>query len=134
MAEGIPHWEENSRVWDILYLKGHVFPGVWSVTDGNGKRVVDIKKAPGLDGARIKDQGYEPGSITFEGQFLAEDWSVYETILADLRLTLRKQKEKDGRLAGEIEAKHPMLTMFGITKVYLTEIEFPRIDGGLCVP
>jgi hypothetical protein len=127
-SEGTPDWETNPDIWDILKLNGKVLPGPWNVTDGNGKRVIDVKKAPGLDGARIKDEGYEPGAITFEGQFLARDWKAYEAIVADLRPTLRKSKNKNGQLDGDIEAEHPKLRLLGITRVYLTEIEFPDIS------
>jgi hypothetical protein len=101
-------------------------PGVWDVEDGNVKRVIDIKKGPGRDGATIKDMGYEPGAFTLVGQLLSADhWDTLQSIFDTLHAT-QKATERE-----PVYINHPKLAFLGIRKVYITELEIPRLDNGI---
>jgi len=125
-ATGIPHWDDDPEVWDTLVLGTNTMPGVWDIEDGNIKRVLDVKKAPGLDGARIKDMGYENGAMTCVGQLVgADDWATLQQIAATLKLTQK------GKARTPIAISHPKALYLGVTQVYVTEIECPRLDNGI---
>lgn len=55
-------WDDDPELWDTVYLAGSALPGVASVTGGHGRKL-DVKSAPGSNGARIVDKGYEPAKI-----------------------------------------------------------------------
>lgn len=126
MAEGIPHWEEDDQAWDLLILGTNPMPGVWDIEDGNVKRILDIKKAPGRDGATIKDMGYENGALTLVGQLIGPDeWKKLQSIVSSLRMT-QKGKERTA-----VAISHPKALYLGISQVYITEIQVPRLDNGV---
>lgn len=56
------HWEEDSALWDTVYLAGAPLPGLATVSGAHGRKL-DVKSAPGRNGARIIDKGYEPAKI-----------------------------------------------------------------------
>ncbi len=129
MAENTPNWEDEPVVWDTLKLtvKGDALlaPGVWDIEDGNVKRVLDIKKAPGRDGATIKDMGYENGSLVCRGQMLPKHWDAMQNLARRLKLTQK------GKSREPVLIEHPKARYLGISRVYITEIETPRIDNGI---
>lgn len=126
MAEGIPHWDDDHETWDTLKLGNDILPGPWDIEDGAAKRVMDIKKAPGLDGATIKDQGYENGALTCVGQFATpEQWLEMQGIAARLRMTQKGKERKP------VEISHPKASYLGITRVYITEVVVPKLDNGI---
>lgn len=55
-------WDDDPELWDTVYLAGLALPGVASVTGGHGRKL-DVKSAPGRNGARIVDKGYEPAKV-----------------------------------------------------------------------
>ena len=55
-------WDDDPELWDTVYLAGSALPGVASVTGGHGRKL-DVKSAPGRNGARIVDKGYEPAKV-----------------------------------------------------------------------
>jgi hypothetical protein len=122
----IPHWDEDPESWDLLILGTNTMPGVWDIEDGSGKRIIDVKKAPGLDGARVHDKGYEPGALVLVGQLVdAEDWENLQTIVRPL-LPNKKGKEHT-----PVAISHPKATFINVAQVYITEVEVPRIDNGV---
>jgi hypothetical protein len=125
MAGFTPDWESDSFAWDTLIIGTNVLPGVWDIEDGNVKRVLDVKKAPGRDGATIKDQGYENGALVCRGQMLAEHWETMQSIAQTLKLATK------GKNRSPVLIHHPKALYLGITRVYIVEIEVPRIDNGI---
>jgi hypothetical protein len=55
-------WDESPDLWDTVYLAGDAMPGVASVSASHGRKL-DVKSAPGSNGARIVDKGYEPAKV-----------------------------------------------------------------------
>jgi hypothetical protein len=121
----IPHWFEDSNAWDTLTLGPHQMPGIWTV-DGPIKRAIDVKKSKGQDGARLKDEGQEPGGFDIVGKLVSkEDWDKLQVIMPDLH---------PKKLGGEREATaidHPATSLIGIEFIYINEIYTPTIDNGI---
>ncbi len=121
-----PHWDDDPETWDTLVLGTQTMPGIWDVEDGNVKRVLEVKKAPGRDGATIKDQGYENGALVLRGQLLdPEDWETMQTIATSLKLATK------GKARTPLAIGHPKAAYLGVQRVYVNEIEVPRIDNGI---
>lgn len=55
-------WDESPDLWDTLYLGGSPLPGLASVSATHGRKL-DAKSAPGTNGARIVDKGYQPAKV-----------------------------------------------------------------------
>jgi hypothetical protein len=122
----IPHWDEDPEAWDLLLLGTQALPGVWDIEDGNGKRIIDVKKAPGLDGARVKDKGYEPGALVLVGQLCtAEEWELLQTVIEPML------PSKIGKGHSPVAISHPKAIFAKISQIYITEVEFPRLDNGI---
>lgn len=140
MATGIPHWEDDPEAWDTIKLevverdpngkkktsKEHVLPGIWDVEDGNVKRIIEIKKGPGRDGATIKDQGMEPGQMRFVGQLQSDgDWTKLQAIW-DLLIATTKGKARD-----PVKVTHPKLSFLKVDSVLLKELSTPTLTNGI---
>lgn len=55
-------WDDSPDLWDTLYLGGSPLPGLASVSATHGRKL-DAKSAPGTNGARIVDKGYQPAKV-----------------------------------------------------------------------
>ena len=122
----LPHWDDRSEEWDTITLGSYVLPGVWDVEDGNVKRVLDIKKAPGRDGATIKDEGYENGRLRLVGQLISnDDWKALQVVMRKLH------PRKKGTASQLLRIVHPKSALMGIHTVTLSEISIPRLDNGV---
>jgi len=55
-------WDDSPELWDTVTLAGAPLPGVARVTGAHGRKL-DVKSAPGRNGARIVDKGYEPAKV-----------------------------------------------------------------------
>lgn len=55
-------WDDSPDLWDTLYLGGSPLPGLASVSATHGRKL-DSKSAPGTNGARIIDKGYQPAKV-----------------------------------------------------------------------
>ena len=120
----IPHPEDDGALWDRIKLGPHVLPGAW-VVSGAIERRVDVKRSKNKDGARFKDQGYEPASLTLTGETIgASDFNAMVKIMKVL--TPRNR----GVSLEPIAAEHPAFTILGITNVLVLKVFAPVLDGG----
>lgn len=55
-------WEDSPDLWDAVYLGDAPLPGVARITANHGRKL-DSKSAPGSNGARIIDKGYQPAKV-----------------------------------------------------------------------
>jgi hypothetical protein len=55
-------WEDSPDLWDSLYLGESPLPGIARVNATHGRKL-DSKSAPGSNGARIVDKGYQPAKV-----------------------------------------------------------------------
>lgn len=126
MATGLPYWDDDPESWHTLVLGTQPMPGVWDIEDGSAKRVFDIKKSPGREGAIVKDMGYENGALLLVGQIVgADQLAQLEAILESLKLTQK------GKQRTPLAISHPKSLLLGITQVEVAEIEVLRIDNGI---
>ncbi len=120
----IPHPEDNGALWDRVKLGPFVLPGTWTVT-GAIERLVDVKKSKGKDGARFKDQGYEPAALTLVGETIgATDFNI----MVDVYKILTPRNR--GVSLEPIAAEHPSLTILGITNVLVLKVFAPVLVEG----
>ena len=124
IGRSIPYPEDNGALWDRVVLGPHVLPGTWMIT-GSSKRRIDVKTTRGSDGARFRDQGYEPAPLTLVGKMVgATDWNEM------VRIGKLLQPRKRGKAMEPLAADHPTFTYLGITNVLVREVFAPVVDGG----
>lgn len=55
-------WDDSPDLWDTVLLGGDPLPGIARVTATHGRKL-DSKSAPGSNGARIIDKGFQPAKV-----------------------------------------------------------------------
>lgn len=55
-------WDDSPDLWDTVVLGDEALPGLARVTGAHGRKL-DVKSAPGTNGARIVDKGYQPAKV-----------------------------------------------------------------------
>lgn len=124
-GRSIPYPEDDGDAWDQLVLGNFAMPGIWTV-DGDVGRDIDVKKTKGKDGARFKDNGYQPGELMLIGQMAsAEDWQVMIDALKDIH------PRKKGAKTEPLACEHPQLAYLGVTNVYVRRVFTPRVIDGI---
>lgn len=124
VGASIPYPEDDGALWDRLVLGPHVLPGTWVVSGAAGRRV-DVKKSKGSDGARFRDQGYDPAPLTLTGTLIgASDWN--EMVKIAKILTPRSR----GVAMEPIACEHPAFAYLGITNLLVLKVFAPQLDGG----
>lgn len=121
----IPHWDQDPTEWNTLVIGKFRMPGVWEI-DFPCRRDLDVKKAKGKDGARFKDQGYEPSKIDMVGRLTtADDLQELNRILPNIH------PKKKGAKRDTFAVSHPSFTLLGISSVYITELRSPKLERGI---
>lgn len=69
-ASGVPFWGDHPSTWDKVVIAGITLPGLARVT-GELEQVIDKKKKPGRDGAKLSLLGWEPTKV----EILLELWT-----------------------------------------------------------
>jgi hypothetical protein len=121
----IPHWYEDPQAWDRLVLGRDEMPGVWDV-QFKCKRGLDVKKAKGRDGARFKDEGYDPSMIQLVGKLTtADEWRRLQRVIPKIRPRVM------GRSRTPIEIDHPKTKLLSIRIIYIVEVSAVKIQKGI---
>jgi len=121
----IAHWDDDPTDWDRLVLGGNLMPGVWDI-DFPSTRNMDVKKAKGKDGARFKDEGYDPARIELIGKLTSRDhFKELARILSDIH------PKKKGAARAVLGIDHPKARLLGIVSVYVIELRSPKLERGL---
>lgn len=119
-------WEDPNQFesWDRLILGKHKFPGV-ARAGGECIRALEVLKSNGLDGASIKDNGYEPAPIDITVRYLSADHKKVKEIVKDIH---PRTKGKDrAPLAISLE----QVNFLDINQVYLKGVSVPQLSGGI---
>lgn len=132
----IQHWADSPSLWNRLTLTPllasattqpttYILPGAWDVQFAC-RRKMDVKKAKGVDGARIKDEGYELPQLELIGKLVTrEHWVELQKIIRVIH------PRKKGGKRDTYSIEHPKTALLGINAVYITEIAAPRIERGV---
>lgn len=129
----IPFWggtpSEMSAYNSIAFIIPNVAVCTFSDTKitvaGNGPSVKwDIKPAPGTDGAKETDQGYQPAQFTIDIQI----WN--RTLFEALERLLSVAKVKPGKTRSvPMQVHYEMLELYGIRDIVIVGTPFPRDAG-----
>lgn len=120
----IPSPFDAPDAWDTLDLGGVVFTGAFKFSGTALKRKLDRRHAPGRDGARVRDKGYDIAELTLTLRCVEpEHWGELEALVA---LLFPRSADPAGRNAHN--CNHPALALAGITRVYATEMDVPDPD------
>lgn len=65
-------WDDSPDLWDTVYLGGNALPGIARVTATHGRKL-DTKSAPGTNGARVVDKGYQPAKVDITLRFWTKE-------------------------------------------------------------
>ncbi len=120
-----PYWDDNPIAWDAPILNGERMPGVWKIRLPV-ERILDIKHAPGNDGARITDKGYKLAPLDMEVQIAdAETWKRIQGFID------KYHPKKKGGVREPISISHPETDVLKISKIYIHKIGPMTIDNGI---
>ena len=115
----VEYWDSDAWQWDSCQLGDMILPGHVTVT-GDVSRKLDVKSAPGSDGARITDKGYEPAKITIKCvMWLAGHKTQLQAALKYLH------PRKKGKTRDAYAISHAATELMGIKSVYIEKISLP---------
>ncbi|HVU05234.1 MAG TPA: hypothetical protein VHE30_25975 [Polyangiaceae bacterium] len=117
-----PSWVEDSTSWSTVKLAGKALPGCAKVT-GEGGTDLDVPKAKGNDGARVRDNGYTPAELTMVCQFTDKHFGPLMEILIPLA------RPTGGKKRMPVTIEHARTSVLGIHSVYVGKISTPDIDS-----
>lgn len=123
VVSGVPFWETAPEAYSSLTLGKHTIRGITNVSIKRGRKR-DKKSAPGKNGVKLGNKGFEAASVKIEWQVHQDEgtspsarWDEAAAILADL---------EDAKRAEEALAiSHPFCAIRGITAVVVDDIEGP---------
>ena len=119
------YWDNELGGWDRITIDGTVLPGLWTV-EARAKRLIDIKKAAGKDGAHVKDKGYEPSEIRLNGRIQSyQQWQDFQDIFENFH------PKKKGGARNPFDISHPLLALLAITQAYVVEVRPRHPEGGV---
>jgi len=120
----IPSPFDEPDAWDTLDVGGVTFSGWFKFSGTALKRKLDRRHAPGRDGARVRDKGYDLAELTLTLRCIEpEHWRELEALVALLFPRSADASRRDAH-----DCHHPALALAGITRVYATEMEVPDPD------
>jgi hypothetical protein len=117
----LPYWADNNpaeaAAWNTVRLGSVQLPGVCVVKAKKG-RDVDLKKAKGLDGYGMTDNGASPGKVTIDVTLTSrDDWSKWQKIRPLI------DPNRPGATRNPMEIKHPETEDRNIRNIYVDDIE-----------
>jgi hypothetical protein len=119
IVDAAEYWSGDEWQWDSCALGDIILPGHVTVT-GDVSRKLDVKSAPGSDGAKITDKGYEPAKITIKCvMWLAAHKDQLKAALKVLH------PRKKGKSRDSYKIDHASTSLLGISYVYIEKISLP---------
>lgn len=105
---------EDPTSWDTLVIGGVTFTGQHEWSGDVLKRKLDRRHAPGRDGARVRDKGYDLAELELSLKCTeAQHWRDLAALVA---LLFPRGSDTSRRAAHACD--HPALAIAGITEVY----------------
>lgn len=124
MALEIPEYARAS--WDQITLGGVAFGGLAAVSGDAFKRKIDARRAPGSDGARLVDKGYDLVDLTIT----LTAWEPEHALQIQRLVQLLAPRGQRGRGLA-VNVSHPALAFAGITRVYVQSASIPSPNNGM---
>lgn len=107
--------------WDTLTIGGVTFTGQHEWSGDVLKRKLDHRHAPGRDGARVRDKGYDLAELELSLKCTeAQHWADLTALVA---LLFPRSTDTTRRAAHACD--HPALAVAGITEVYAVSMASP---------
>ena len=107
--------------WDVVDVAGVVLPGLAKVSGPGVEHAIDVKKAPGKNGATITDLGRSLGKFTITLLlWSATQWDEFKQVRGMLQPLSRS-----GQLQA-LKVRHPAINALGIDSLYFTRVGVPR--------
>lgn len=113
--------------YEGITLGGTRFTGGATVQGFARKKKLDRRRAPGADGAHIRDRGYD----LVEGTIVLRGWlEEHQTQMDAIEAETMPPPGSDATRRNAVDVLHPKLSRSGITQLYVTEAEYdPYPDG-----
>lgn len=118
----VPYWGESTLEWDVAIVDRWYF-FVRDPDFGAGRKI-DVKSAPGVDGASLTDQGYEPTPLKLT---LVLFRTGHLEQFAELVERFKPRPGKDG--PPPLIISHAALVLFGLSKFAVKRIGAPKSAG-----
>lgn len=112
--------------WDLLYMAGEIWPGIWTIEVSKGIDVEVVKtsaKIPNkLVDPTITDKGYRPGRVKAIGEiWTSADWGFLQQLLPFI-VPSQSTTPRDA-----YDISHPALYLLGISSVIVLDVRLPPI-------
>lgn len=125
-VQGTPFWENAPEAYGTLTLGRHTIRGITGVTVKRARKR-DKKSAPGKNGVKLGNKGFEAASVKITWQVHREEgdapsarWDETAAILADL---------EDAKVAEvALTIVHPFCGIRGVSAVVVDDIDGPNIE------
>ncbi len=115
--------ELDTYEWDTIYLAGVRWPGIASVSGKGIARRIDVKRSKGSDGARLKDEGNDPGEFSISILIYNQgDWVELQRLLPSV------SPRRPGGPRSPIGVIYPSLQVLGITTCYIKGVPVFALD------
>ena len=127
---GVPFWGSGSEEfkrpgvdeWDTIHLAGVQMPGL-SRIEGELKRMVDKKKAAGVNGVRVTHKGFDAA----EFNIITRLW--VQAHLTEFQKIVAIFRPKNGKAPKSVDCYSPALEILGITACEILSIGMPHHVG-----
>lgn len=123
-GDATPYFGSTIGDWDTITIGPLVFGRTKIVIEGGAEYKIDVKPAPGLDGASEKLIGYEPAKISVT----IEIWN--DDLMAGWAKLVSIYKPKPGKTKPvPVTVDHPLLRMYSVSRFYVTATPLPKALG-----
>ena len=119
----LPFPQDDHSAWSYVVLNGAYFVCGNDFPEAKKGRKLDSKSAPGSDGGRIIDKGYDLAKVSITLKlWTREHFATWNAVAAELA-------PRPGRRRNVVQAVHPALAALDIENIVVENIESPKHPG-----
>jgi hypothetical protein len=124
MADGVPFWGNEPQLYDQILIGPSLFQYTPVDVSGEVGFKLDVKPAPGRDGAHETNQGYDPAKLEVSlSLYMEEHLRAWEALLQVIR-------PRPGKIQSTpVEIFHPLIQMYGLLRFHVPKIPILKRDG-----
>ncbi len=120
----LPWWGgADADAWDTITINGYAIVGKVTVTGQGPRKKLDVRSAPGSDGARLVDKGYEPAELDIRFAW----WT--EQHVDDYRWLVGQAHPRRPGQRVALDVAYPSLAALGITRVVVKSLSPLEPEG-----